>query len=476
MSNIMKKSEFTNVKNNMPLIKATAIMGIFTYVFLCCEYLFVNVLSLFTSADNTVSAQNCALGISAVGIMLYPVFNRFCKKQLGKICCAVTCVICVICIVLVCMHISYGVTLWMGFLLFLFLGIILNAVFYTCSSLIKDDKYLARIVGASYMCGVLIQLFSNNIISSGIVQAVVLSLLLSLLVWLLAKVKNVESNAVLTYKRVREKADNKSKAVKSCAVYLALLIVLMTCIFSTLDNAVTLIHAKGDMDIGQMPRILLAVSGLVAGFVFDINARKDMGIIMYCVMLLSTICMAVIELSGSYMIGLIIFYVCAGFFAVFFTTGFMEISRYLKTPQLWAGFGRALNNITAAVISGVSMALLSSDNGIAVITVAVILFASVSVVTAVYTFKRKVLSENSDVEACESLDNKERLKKIAEKYSFTPREAEAFGLLVDTVDSIQVIADSMYISKRTLERYISSIYEKTGAKSRVELIKIFNNR
>ena len=119
MSNIMKKSEFTNVKNNMPLIKATAIMGIFTYVFLCCEYLFVNVLSLFTSADNTVSAQNCALGISAVGIMLYPVFNRFCKKQLGKICCAVTCVICVICIVLVCMHISYGVTLWMGFLLFL---------------------------------------------------------------------------------------------------------------------------------------------------------------------------------------------------------------------------------------------------------------------------------------------------------------------------------------------------------------------
>ena len=87
-----------------------------------------------------------------------------------------------------------------------------------------------------------------------------------------------------------------------------------------------------------------------------------------------------------------------------------------------------------------------------------------------------MLSENSDVEACESLDNKERLKKIAEKYSFTPREAEAFGLLVDTVDSIQVIADSMYISKRTLERYISSIYEKTGAKSRVELIKIFNNR
>ncbi len=35
----------------------------------------------------------------------------------------------------------------------------------------------------------------------------------------------------------------------------------MTCIFSTLDNTVTLGHADGTMDIGQWPRILLACSG-----------------------------------------------------------------------------------------------------------------------------------------------------------------------------------------------------------------------
>ena len=46
---------------------------------------------------------------------------------------------------------------------------------------------------------------------------------------------------------------------------LALLVILMACIFSALDNAVTMHHAAGT-DIGQWPRLLLAVSGLSAGF------------------------------------------------------------------------------------------------------------------------------------------------------------------------------------------------------------------
>lgn len=61
---------------------------------------------------------------------------------------------------------------------------------------------------------------------------------------------------------------------------------LLTCLFSTLDNAVTLVHPSGETDIVQWP--LLALSGLAAGFVFDWKSRQYMGPIMYCVMMLST--------------------------------------------------------------------------------------------------------------------------------------------------------------------------------------------
>lgn len=74
--------------------------------------------------------------------------------------------------------------------------------------------------------------------------------------------------------------------------------------FSTLDNAVTLVHAGGATDIGQWPRILLALSGLAAGFIFDIKNRKYMGIVMYCIMVLSTICVAILKFAGPFMAGL----------------------------------------------------------------------------------------------------------------------------------------------------------------------------
>ena len=93
---------------------------------------------------------------------------------------------------------------------------------------------------------------------------------------------------------------------------LALLVVLMACVFSTLDNAVTLRHAGGT-DIGQWPRLLLALSGLAAGFVFDIRKRKYMGLVMYCVMMLSVLSIVVLNLGGPFLIGLVVFYLSSVF-------------------------------------------------------------------------------------------------------------------------------------------------------------------
>ena len=241
---------------------------------------------------------------------------------------------------------------------------------------------------------------------------------------------------------------------------LILLVVLMTCIFSTLDNAITLSHVTGTMDIGQWPRIFLAFSGLIAGFLFDINNRKFMNLIMYCVMILSTICIVVIEFAGPFLTGLIIFYMSAGFFVVFFTAAFMEFARYTKTPELWAGIGRAVNNITAAVITYGSLALLSSDNSIAIITIMLILFVAVSIVIAIYTYKHKVFTEEILSNDILTIDDNERLQTFSEEFSLTSREAEVFALLVNTEESIQAIAESLYVSRRTLERHISAIYEK----------------
>ncbi len=452
---------------------AVVIMGIFTFIFLCTEYLYVNRISGNISENKTVLVQNYALGVSALGFVLYPVLNRYCKKRYRKLWLIAISVVSLFGILAICQSDTYKVILIVGFIVSLMLGMFGSGVFYTATHLIKDDRYLARTAGLGYVLGILLQFINNNLIPLEMMEAIVLDISLLVLSMLLIKLEPQHAFAGIKSKQINEASYVKGKKL---GIVLILLIILMSCIFSTLDNAVTLVHAAGTFDIGQLPRILLAVSGLVSGFLFDLQDRKYMSLSMYCMMLVSTICIAVFKFSGPFLAGLIVFYLTAGFFVVFFTTSFMELSLYMKRADFWAGLGRAVNNITAAVISIGSLKLLSMGTNMLVFIFLIGMFIAVSIVAVLYTFQRQQLMDEIKEEKKTELSVQEKIKIITERYALTPREKEVFYQLVFTEDSIQEIADKLYISKRTLERHISSIYEKTGMKSRVGLINIYNKQ
>lgn len=358
MSNVLIKitqSACFKKKDGISYINAVVLMGLFTFLFLNAEYLFVDVLSRMVSEDKTVLAQNYALGVSAAGFLLYPLLNRFCKNRLKTVCFAVFSLASVLCIAFICMGTAYTATFIAGLVLFLLLGLFGSAVFYVSMRMMKTDRYLARTVGISYALGILLQFANNNLVRSETAEAIILSIFLLLLVWMLIKNDRVYCEDKAEASSDEEKSEsNTGEHTKGSIVgiLMILLVVLMTFIFSTLDSAVTLVHANGTVDIGQWPRILLALSGLAAGFVFDIKNRKYMGLVMYCVMVLSTICIVVLKLAGPFLVGLIVFYLSAGFFAVFFTSSFMELSSHMKIPELWAGMGRRFIGILIEHFAG----------------------------------------------------------------------------------------------------------------------------
>lgn len=473
-------------KEKISYVKAVLLMGIFTFLFLGIEYLYVNVVSGILSEETTVKAQNYALGASAIGFVIYPVYCRICKGMYQTAGWIVNGIIIAAGLIGVKQGNSAGMVLTLGLVLFLFLGIMGSAVFYFALCLLKNDRYLARIAGVGYMTGILLQVLKNTLIQSEVAEIILFILFLTGLEILLIRTgkqmdegenENTAGNG-LEAKAAKREGTGKNKTSTAAVLLLIVLVVLLTCIFSTLDNAVTLVHATGAVDIGQAPRFILAFSGLLAGFLFDIGNRKFMNMVMYCVTLLSTLCVAALKFSEPFLMGLIIFYMSAGFFAVFFTTAFMEISRYTHLPELWAGMGRAVNNLTAAVITGGSLNLISSEPNIQMLVITILLFVLASVVTTAYTYEKKRLMEipEPDKKPAGELDEKKRIWQIAERFSFTERETETFFCLVSTEDSVQQIADDLCVSKRTLERYISSIYEKTGVKSRVALIGIYNDK
>ena len=91
-----------------------------------------------------------------------------------------------------------------------------------------------------------------------------------------------------------------------------------------------------------------------------------------------------------------------------------------------------------------------------------------------YTFEKYYfIQQFTNVYRDEAANEHDKLHILAEKY-FTERENEVFNYLVTTEDNIQTISEHMHVSRRTLERYISAIYEKTGIKSRVGLVNLYN--
>ena len=475
MKSILKKirqSDAFNEENRIPYTKAIVLMSLFTFVFLGAEFLFVNMISCTVSGNQSVNAQNYALGISVIGFVLHPL-SRFCKGKWQAALAMCGAILSVICLFMICRHTSYALTLGMGLLLFLILGALGSAVFYKTLCLLEDNTCIARLTGVSYMLGILLQIANNNLVDIDYIEAGVLSVFILWLAFILIKAEKNSVVPAFSKSKTEEENDENGNCLK-IILLLVLFVALMTCIFSTMDNAVTVYHANGTVNIGQWPRILLALSGLMAGFLFDIAGRKYMSVIMYCVMLLSTTCLVIIQFAGPFTVGLVIFYLSAGFFAVFFTSSFMEIARYTDTPELWSGFGRAVNNLVAAAISGGSLARLHSENNIIIITIELILFVATSIVALFYTKKRKAFFDRLAEADRSQLSNAEKLQRLAEQFSLTQRETEVFGLLVNTEDGLQTIADDLYVSRRTLERYVSAIYKKTGAKSRIGLVALYN--
>ena len=534
------KQEFTKLAS----LRAISMLAVFTFLFLSTEYFYVNRIAQNASSARTVNVQNYALGVSAVGFCLYPLLFRFFRDRLHSAVFFALAMLAIVCFVILGSPVAPGLLTAAGMLLFLVLGILGNAVHYHFLCEISDKKYFARMVGISYGFAILLQFLNNSLISSALAEQLLLCTALLFIVFFLFRFQHREA----IYSSQMSDTANSSPQVSdvtnpcpqmsdpaACAassntgsqhklpapsgsgalpqlVLLIFLVIFMTCIFSTLDNTVTLGHADGTMDIGQWPRVLLACSGLAAGFLFDLHDRRFMNLIMYCIMMLSTLSVAILQLGGSFLIGLIVFYLSSGFFVVFFTTSFLALSEDTRCPRLWAGMGRAVNNAGAALVSNLSLSLIASDSSITLIITALVLFATVSILIAAYSMLKEpgIQTETGGTvthkiqTACEagashdtkaalgndssastapdiSFDpdypqdtpNADPFSTFSTAFSLTDREQSVFDQLVNTEKSIQEIADSLFISRRTCQRYITSIYEKVGAKSRMGLYQSY---
>lgn len=485
------KDELKQRKNQEAIVK----LAIFFFVFLGMEYMFDNQMAFVTDSAGVVLAQNVVLGVSAVGFLLYPLLQRVQYGEKGIFIRFAMVVSGMCCVFLIGQHTSCQSTLIAGVLLFLLLGILGSKIHCGAADAFRGGRHPAGFVGMAYAMGIFLQFLNNNLVNQESVEMVVLAVLFAVLLFLpesvqffmcTAKEKNDGKTAKLK-KNGKSNRSNKNKLKhdlikndvkqglnfrnrKLAAGALVVTVALMTCIFATLDGAVTLVHASGSMDIGQWPRLLLAVSGLAAGFLFDINNGRYMNLIMYCITLLSTACVVVLELGGPFLAGLIVFYLSAGFFVVYFTGSFIRLSYEMKLPELWPGMGRAINNVFAIVTSLPFLSFLLKENNMALMVTALVLFAGISVSSYIYSVQLVPVETEG---ATEQYSEEERFAAFVAAFHLSEREQEILKILLVSEENVQDIAGQLFLSRAALYRHLAGLYEKTGTRTRIGLLQFY---
>lgn len=489
-------------------IREIMCLALFFFTFLACEYLFDVRMAEFVSPNEVVIFESLVIGASVIGFFVRPVLY-YRRPHAIDATSDVTGVLLVAALLLLIMAVQVEVIIAGGLVACCALGYCGS----TAHANFARTPCLARASALSYSLGVLVQVFNHMVMPAGIPQRFVLVACAIAQVALLhgarrAKLRdesdpNFEPSAAglsvdaLEYGAKWHDDPEAKAAFRRAVVRLTVATAYLSGVFAALNAGFTTLHAVGAVDLGDWPRLLLVVSSLVAGALFDLHGRSYMNIGMTCAAILSTLSFFVLIVDGNggnELAATIIFYLGSGFFVVFFTTKYAAVSLYARWSYFWPCMGRVVNNVCSMLVTAPAVAIISSQNVLAAVGAALVMFVGIAITLLGQLGRRaddvvmqdglplatddlgadlaSACSDPEPVEAAE-LTPDERLDAFVATFGLTERERDILEVLVVSDQSVQDIATTLFLSRSTLYRHISSINKKAGTASRVALINFF---
>lgn len=441
-------------------------LALFFSIFLSSEYYFDAFVVHVAGAGSVVSAQGTALGASAVGFLLFPLFQVKASSMIRRASGVAFLLVSVVAMFTMAACVSPESTLASGCIILLCLGYFGAAAHCSFAEILGSSGHLCLQVAVAYSLGIALQLAIIWLVPNGMIAMAVLSLLTATLAYGVHRIEQDPgthnefggASRLLSPKRV---------------IPLMAAVVLLAVVFSTLDAAVTLSDATSPTGLTGWPRLMLATSALAAGALFDIGRRRYMGIGMLSAALLSTLSIAVSETGGPPIMSTVVFYLSSGVFAVFFTGTFMILAYQSRIPGLWAGMGRVMNNLCAALVAPLSLRLVQESGHFLVIATSVATFVALCVAfaaTGMLDLRDDGLRGRGEPDG---IGMRERLDRFADRYALTPREADIVSEVVGDERTLKQISEEMGISLRMVQRHLTSIYAKTSIQSRAGLVALF---
>ena len=345
-----------------------------------------------------------------------------------------------------------------------FLGLLGGMVYFCISAALAGSSKMGRVMALGASAAVLLQylLQEHWRIAAGIPIALALGFCAALYLavrrpweWL--------TEDCLPYEVPRPE---KARAITGTLVRLCLNALCLYAIGTIYDRQMMLLNVQsgyGDYNLYAWPRLFLIAGYLLVGFLSDLRGGKLLSIATLCTALVALLNPVLFGDPAYYTTNMCLFYLCLGASVSYYNLAFWRIAPRTGWPELWAGMGRIATNLFSALLTLTPVSSLSMPVAIGV---DVALFGILVVSMAVggeLTLTRPAQPETPE----------QALERFCRSCRLTPRESEVLQKLLESDDSLQIIATDLAISVRMVQRYVTSIYEKTGAKSRTGLHQLY---
>ena len=336
-------------------------------------------------------------------------------------------------------------------------GHIGGCVYYNHAMTFQGSSCTGRVTGIGMGFSVLLQFLIQSVISLEVIFLISMIGSIFLVVFLMSRApRDWVLDDPLPYS-----AENETP--RRTALILLSAVVLMSLVSGLIDGVITAFDSAGTYDIYHGVRLFYVLGLVVAGWLADFRQRRFLPLATACSILLSSVSPVLLSSPAGYFAGVALMYMYSGFYVIFFTVLFCDFAPRTARPELWAGLGRAVQSFTVAAVVP-SMPWLYGAWGSTALTVSSCL-SSVAVLLVLLPWISRGLLDQPKA----SLSPEQALERFCQSCRLTPRESEVLQKLLESDDSLQIIATELGISTRMVQRYVTAIYEKTGAKSRTGL-------
>lgn len=437
-------------------------LSLFYVLFLSMESLLDERVAAFLPPDAVAFAESVAAAASLVGFLLYALVRMRVPGFASLIYASGT----LSAVGLLATSLVPGALslLASGLATMLFVGFSGAAAHEALARRFADGPEIARAVGGAYAAGIVVQCLLMAVAPTPVVLALLLAAPAAAMPVL--AVRCLEDDGVGL--EGPPAPGGQGRPVRGVAL-LALLIALMTCVFSTVDVNLTSAQADGLADLGAWTRLFLAISALVAGEVTDrLDHRWEPGLMAVVTTLASFAVFAVLQ-GAPWALASAVYYL---------GSAFMLVARESGCYALWSGMGGALNSAVSLLVTAPALALVSERSALAETAVILAILAAMLAVTFLVILGPRPepalpLFDEKDAPVLAVPTSDERLVAFALEFALTERETEVLQAMVTSRQSVQDLARTLCLSRTAFYRHVASMNAKTGTANRVELMHFF---